>query len=61
MSFFDPVAPSYDSWYETPVGRFVDEVETKLAFDLLGRASQRARARRFYHRHLAQARPLSAP
>lgn len=34
MAFFDPVAPEYDKWYQTPIGRFLDEVETKLAFDL---------------------------
>mgnify|MGYP000942765643 CR=1 FL=1 len=34
MAFFDEVANKYDIWYETPMGRFVDEVETRLAFDL---------------------------
>ncbi|AZR73334.1 ubiquinone biosynthesis methyltransferase UbiE [Anoxybacter fermentans] len=31
--FFDKIADSYDKWYETKLGSFVDEVETKLAFD----------------------------
>jgi ubiquinone biosynthesis O-methyltransferase len=34
MAFFDEAAKKYDSWYQTPMGRFVDEVETRLAFDL---------------------------
>lgn len=34
MTFFDPLAMRYDQWYKTPEGRFIDEVETKLAFDL---------------------------
>lgn len=34
MSFFDPIASSYDSWYERPLGKFVDEVETRAAFEL---------------------------
>ncbi len=32
--FFDEIASSYDDWYETPLGRFADRVETELAFDL---------------------------
>lgn len=34
MAFFDEAAKKYDSWYQTPMGRYVDEVETRLAFDL---------------------------
>jgi len=34
VSFFDPIANEYDLWYEKPLGRFVDEVETKLALEL---------------------------
>jgi hypothetical protein len=34
VSFFDPIANEYDLWYERPLGRFVDEVETKLALEL---------------------------
>lgn len=34
MSFFDPIANEYDLWYEKPLGKFVDEVETKLALEL---------------------------
>jgi len=34
MSDFDEVASKYDSWYETSVGKFVDEIETRLAFEL---------------------------
>jgi len=34
MSYFNEVANKYDSWYTTPMGRFVDEVETRLAFEL---------------------------
>lgn len=32
---FDLVANEYDDWYKTPLGRFVDEVEKKLAFDMV--------------------------
>ena len=32
--FFDEIASGYDSWYDTPLGRFADLVETALAFDL---------------------------
>jgi ubiquinone/menaquinone biosynthesis C-methylase UbiE len=31
---FDEKAPTYDGWYQTRLGAFVDEVETKLAFDM---------------------------
>lgn len=31
---FNEIANSYDSWYKTKLGAFVDEVETKLAFDM---------------------------
>ena len=31
---FDGEARYYDSWYETKLGAFADEVETKLAFDM---------------------------
>lgn len=34
MAVFDAEATKYDQWYETKLGRFVDEVETKLAFSL---------------------------
>jgi len=34
VSFFDPIANEYDLWYEKPLGKFVDEVETKLALEL---------------------------
>jgi len=34
MSYFNEVAHKYDSWYATPMGRFVDDVETRLAFEL---------------------------
>lgn len=34
MADFDEIAKKYDSWYETPMGQFVDEVETRLAFNL---------------------------
>ncbi len=29
---FDQIASSYDRWYETALGRFVDQVETELIF-----------------------------
>jgi ubiquinone/menaquinone biosynthesis C-methylase UbiE len=32
--FFDRKADTYDRWYETKLGSFVDKVETELAFDL---------------------------
>jgi ubiquinone/menaquinone biosynthesis C-methylase UbiE len=34
MQIFDSVANSYDSWYLTKMGGFVDKVETDLAFKL---------------------------
>ncbi len=34
MSFFDNEANSYDGWYQTPRGAFIDEVETNLAFSM---------------------------
>lgn len=34
MSFDKKAASEYDSWYETKMGSFIDEVETKAAFDL---------------------------
>lgn len=34
MAYFNEIAGKYDSWYETPMGKFVDEVETRLAFEL---------------------------
>jgi ubiquinone biosynthesis O-methyltransferase len=34
MQIFDNVAESYDSWYDTKMGEFVDRVETDLAFRL---------------------------
>ena len=34
MAVFDQAAESYDSWYHTKLGRFVDKVETELAFGL---------------------------
>ena len=34
MAVFDKIADEYDQWYETKLGKFVDEVETKLAFSL---------------------------
>ncbi|MFZ5973856.1 MAG: class I SAM-dependent methyltransferase [Bacillota bacterium] len=34
MDIFENAAGSYDSWYETKMGSFVDKVETELAFNL---------------------------
>ena len=34
MTVFDKVASSYDSWYLTKMGSFVDRVETELAFEM---------------------------
>ncbi len=34
MAVFNGQAAGYDSWYTTPVGQFVDSVETALAFSL---------------------------
>ncbi len=34
MSFDKKAASEYDSWYESKMGSFIDEVETKAAFDL---------------------------
>ncbi|OPL09651.1 MAG: hypothetical protein AVO33_06475 [delta proteobacterium ML8_F1] len=33
-TLFDAHANTYDSWYSTPLGAFVDEVETRCAFEL---------------------------
>lgn len=35
MVVFDNEAAAYDSWYETKLGKFVDEVERECAFSLL--------------------------
>lgn len=35
MEIFDFEAKDYDYWYETPLGRFADEIETKAVFELL--------------------------
>ena len=35
MSVFDDHAKSYDGWYTTPIGKRVDEIETRCAFGLL--------------------------
>ncbi|MBS4534315.1 methyltransferase domain-containing protein [Clostridium sp. D2Q-14] len=34
MAFFDSEAKTYDSWYDTKLGEFVDEIERKCAFNL---------------------------
>lgn len=34
MTIFNAVAKDYDQWYTTPMGRFVDAVETACAFEL---------------------------
>jgi len=34
MSFFDKQADSYDGWYHVPMGEFIDDVETCLAFSM---------------------------
>jgi ubiquinone/menaquinone biosynthesis C-methylase UbiE len=34
MAVFDKIADSYDSWYLTKMGSFVDRVETELAFGM---------------------------
>jgi len=36
MAIFDRIADSYDSWYLTKLGSFVDKVETDLAFSMFG-------------------------
>ena len=33
--YFDSTAWDYDEWYTTPVGKFIDRIETELAFELL--------------------------
>jgi len=40
MSFFNKISGKYDSWYETPLGRFADETETKLALDFFPPAKE---------------------
>ncbi|WZL74478.1 class I SAM-dependent methyltransferase [Clostridiaceae bacterium 35-E11] len=34
MAIFDAIALDYDQWYESKMGKFVDKVETALAFSL---------------------------
>ncbi len=34
MEIFDRIAGSYDSWYESKIGSFVDMVESRLAFSM---------------------------
>ncbi len=34
-SYFDKIAERYDKWYDTKVGKYVDETEKKLVFSLL--------------------------
>lgn len=34
MEIFDKEASSYDQWYQTKMGNFIDQVETGLAFNL---------------------------
>lgn len=34
MAVFDMIASQYDEWYKGGIGRFADEVETRLAFDM---------------------------
>ncbi len=33
---FDGLAPGYDAWYETPLGRLVDRLESEAVLDLVG-------------------------
>jgi len=33
--YFADTAADYDSWYETPQGAFIDDIETELVFDLV--------------------------
>lgn len=35
MTLFSKKSNSYDKWYQTPRGAFIDEVETKLIFSML--------------------------
>ena len=35
MTYFDAEAETYDSWYETALGSYVDQAETEAVFDLL--------------------------
>jgi ubiquinone/menaquinone biosynthesis C-methylase UbiE len=35
LSIFDGEAAGYDSWFESPLGRFADEAETECALELL--------------------------
>ncbi len=35
MAVFDREAMEYDQWYQSTMGKFADEVETKLAFSML--------------------------
>lgn len=35
-ALFDRLAPTYDAWYETPLGRTVDRLERRLFFGMAG-------------------------
>lgn len=39
MALFDQSAGDYDAWYQNPVGRFVDTVETQCLFSLADKLS----------------------
>ena len=36
MALFDKSASDYDAWYQNPVGKYVDAVETSCLFSLIG-------------------------
>ncbi|MEK7370744.1 MAG: hypothetical protein AAB265_04735, partial [candidate division NC10 bacterium] len=33
---FDTLAPAYDAWYDTPLGRLVDRLEAEAVLGLVG-------------------------
>ncbi len=40
VAAFDAIAPAYDAWYATPVGRLVDRLEKHAVFALVGERTE---------------------
>ncbi|MDK2784115.1 MAG: hypothetical protein PWQ32_1704 [Thermococcaceae archaeon] len=42
MEYFNKIAPRYDEWYNTKVGRYVDKTEKRLVFSMIKTKSGKA-------------------
>jgi len=42
VEYFDKIAPRYDEWYKTKVGRYVDKTEKRLVFSMIKTKSGKA-------------------